>query len=85
MRKPQGYAVETGPDGSRELDTFTCSHCNRIVPVKPLATPEDFGGLCKVCYKLVCPACTKIGGCLTWEAQMDAIEARERFLKSAGI
>jgi hypothetical protein len=85
MRKPQGYATEVSPAGSRELDTFTCSHCQRIVPVKPLAAPEDFGGLCKVCMKLICPGCVKLGSCLTWEAKMEKMEATERFLRSAGI
>lgn len=39
MRRPGGYLVITDPDApgglDLERDTITCSHCQRIVEVKP--------------------------------------------------
>lgn len=65
MRLPQGYAVIVDPDARRmttELDTFTCSHCNRVVHVRPLTDPADMGGRCLNCEDgkgrgLICQAC----------------------------
>jgi len=58
MRNAQGYATITDPDrGLTELDTFTCNHCNCVKHVKPRENPEDIGGLCKVCMKLICSKC----------------------------
>jgi hypothetical protein len=82
MRNPQGYATITDVNGSKEQDTFTCSHCQKIVGVKPLMAPEEFGGMCKVCYKLICPRCVGVGACTPFERQMEIEEARERARKS---
>jgi hypothetical protein len=74
MRNPGGYGVYIGADtGKREVDTFTCVHCNRIIQVKPMAPPEEFGGLCKVCMGLQCPTC--VGkGCSPFEKKVEAYE-----------
>lgn len=94
MRNPHGYGVERGPDGRvvREMDTFRCNHCHRIVIVKPLRPPEDLGGLCKICMDYLCKSCVEKAerapagrGCVPYERQMDEASARERFLRSAGI
>ena len=82
MRNPQGYATITDPNGSREQDTFTCFHCQRIVTVRPLMAPEEFGGLCKVCFKLICPRCVGVGACMPFEREMERVEARDRARKS---
>lgn len=60
MRNAQGYAHtwdrETGAVLS-ERDTFTCHHCNKVVHVKPMCPPEDLGGHCCVCDRLICKEC----------------------------
>lgn len=80
MRSPQGYVTIASPSGSeKEADTFTCFHCQRIVMVRPLEPPENMGGVCKVCYKLICPRCVGAGVCSPFERQLEEIEARDRF------
>lgn len=90
MLRPQGYGVLTGPDGNvKEADSFTCHHCQRIVFVKPRCSPSDAGGWCSICAKLICSPClgrmSRGGGCVPWEKKMEKMEARDRFLRSAGI
>lgn len=73
MKRPQGYAVETeiatGLTWS-ERDTFTCSHCSKIIHVKPMCDPADLGGHCKLCDKLICPKCAYLMSlgkpCIPW-------------------
>lgn len=85
MLRPQGYGVVSAPEGqAQEHDTMTCSHCQRIVIVKPRCPPSDAGGWCGVCAKLICKFCAG-KGCTPWEKKMEQIERRERFLRSAGI
>lgn len=79
--KGRGY----GPFGENECDTFTCSHCNTIVFVKPKCDPADMGGLCKTCMGLICPRCANKGGCDPHEEKLKRIEARYQFLKDAGL
>jgi hypothetical protein len=100
VRRAGGYATISGPSGlpltthralvkdrsgNVECDTFTCGHCQFIVHVKPLADAADCGGLCKVCMRLICGPCTAKGTCTPWEKAFEKIEARDRFLRSAGI
>jgi predicted transcriptional regulator len=35
MLKPQGYIHIFGEFGTKEFDTVTCGHCNKITRVKP--------------------------------------------------
>ena len=78
MLKPGGYAQIVEPDRpTRELDTFTCAHCNRITHVKARERAEDIGGLCKQCMGLICPAC--VGQtCVPFLKTLEQMEARER-------
>ncbi|MAH46437.1 hypothetical protein CMI37_11435 [Candidatus Pacearchaeota archaeon] len=85
MRKPGGYLVTTGPDGTQERDTFTCAHCQKVVLAKPSSDPADAGGLCRVCGGLVCGPCVSRGSCVPWEARMEVAEARDRFRREAGL
>ena len=95
FRKPQGYARRFDNHGqehkdlafgdtiapSVERDTFTCGHCSRIVHVHPKDRPEDIGGLCKVCFGLICPPCVGLlikHGCTPFIKKIEAIEHRER-------
>lgn len=83
--KAQGCGTESGPLGSIREDFFVCHHDQRIVVVKPREDPANMGGLCKTCMKLICPKCVTKGTCDPWEEQMARAEARQRFLRSAGI
>lgn len=69
----------------KEQDSYTCFHCQRVVMVQPRQKGEDVGGYCGVCKKLICPVCVGKGSCNPWQEQMAKIEARERFLRSAGL
>jgi len=79
MRSPQGYAILQSDEGSKEFDTFTCAHCQKITVVKPLCDPVDAGGLCQICDGYVCPTCVDIGTCTPWEKQMEIMEHRAAF------
>lgn len=84
MRRPGGYLIGVSPAGVRECDTFTCSHCQHIVFVKPKCDPADMGGFCQVCGTLICELC--VGkGCTPWEKQMERAEARDAALRSYGL
>ena len=90
MRNAQGYSTLFEPGRPvQETDTFTCGHCQCIVTVPPRTDPANLGGLCKLCDKLICPHCyqhqMKGNPCVTWEKRMERAEARDRFLRSAGI
>lgn len=86
MRNATGYGVLSTEDGQiREHDTFTCHHCNTIIMVKPRMDAADMGGMCKICMKLTCSACTAKGSCTPWEKQLEKIEARHRFLRQCGL
>jgi len=85
MRRPGGYAIRSGADGTREWDTFTCSHCQRVVLVEARQDPSTLGGFCRVCMKHICGPCADKGVCAPFEKAMERAEARERFLRSAGL
>lgn len=98
MRKPQGLATMIGPTmvGDRpvgpialrgnaeetECDTYTCSHCQRIVHVPVKADPSEIGGLCKQCMGLICPVCVDKRTCTPWERTMAENEAREALINA---
>jgi hypothetical protein len=82
MRTPGGYITVVDP-GMRlhEQDTFTCIHCNKIVPVKPGNTVTDFAW-CRKCMKPVCerePCQTR---CLPWDRQLEIQEARGKLRRA---
>lgn len=86
MRKPGGWTFIT--DGNTGLveegETFSCNHCNRVTMIKPRQNPEDIGGFCLVCAKLICSGC--VGrGCDPLEAKLARAEAQSLALKSYGL
>jgi hypothetical protein len=86
MRKPGGYAISYGLWGDKhEWDTFTCCHCNVVVKVMPKCNPDDLGGMCRLCMKMVCPKCVDTGICDPIEKKLERLEARDRALRSYGI
>lgn len=97
MRNPGGYAFIVNPtpskirlDGGRvdfacegitEYDSFTCYHCGRVKHVKAKERPEDLGGLCKQCMKLICPGCVD-QGCTPLEKKIEQMEQRDYLRRS---
>lgn len=84
MRRPGGQLIITSEFSCVEIDTFTCGHCNTIHPVRPKEKPEDVGGLCYVCWALVCPNCVG-GGCDPLEEKLKRAEMRAVTLRSYGF
>ena len=85
MLNPGGQGVWSHEDGTIVTrDTFTCSHCNSIVFCK--ATPgmpqPDVGGFCRLCCKHICGACADKGKCDPFEAKLERMERRARFLNA---
>lgn len=79
-----GYAFSFDVDGIRqEMDTFTCAHCNHIVHIKPKCNPDELGGNCRLCMKMVCPRCVDLG-CTPFEKKLEQMEARDRAIRSYG-
>lgn len=86
---------------SIEIKTVTCAHCQRLCPVEagtdgtgdglsgpmPGLAPRQRPGthVCQICWSIVCDHCHATGECKPWEEQMRKIEARDRFLRSAGL
>lgn len=86
MHNPGGYAISFDVNGKcHEHETFTCQHCNIVVHVKPKCDPYDLGGMCRLCMKMICPACVDLGICDPMEKKLDRMEARDRALRSYGI
>lgn len=78
-QKAIGYLVESGPNGIvRENSTFTCSHCQKIVPVKPFCDAADAGGLCKSCMGLICDLCVDKASCDPIEKKVERMEREGR-------
>ena len=87
MRNAGGYAyaIDYGGNVCDETDTFSCIHCNAIVPVKPKQRPEDLGGWCRMCAKPICPKCADKGSCDHFEKKLARIEASQGARRSYGI
>jgi hypothetical protein len=101
LAESRGYALVVEPGvPTREWDTVTCSHCQRVVFTKPGSAStvyllpkagqpgqfrEEPGAFCRVCMKPVCLACDRHGGCTPWERRMERMEARDRFLRAVGV
>jgi len=96
MRNPGGYVTIDAPDkqsqrivlngtvidSEKEVDTFSCAHCQLVVAVKPMCDPADMGGLCKSCMGLICSHCYDIGTCTPIMKKIEQDEDRSRFLRS---
>lgn len=75
MRNAGGYAIITDASGGvKECDTFTCSHCNSVVHVPVKASPDDLGGFCRMCAKMICPRCVQTGLCDPFEKKLKRME-----------
>ena len=80
MRMPKGYASLTWPEGNiEERDAGSCAHCQAIIHIKPFSSPEDAGGYCRRCDKIVCGRCADKGICVPWEKMLAKMEARRSY------
>lgn len=85
MRRAQGYATVT-LDGViiEEQDTFTCSHCNGIVPVAPGQVETDS---CRACDGHICQRCAGVlvrtMRCVPVEARLEASERNARLRRAS--
>ena len=77
MRSAQNYSIETDGLGfTREVDLFSCYHCQRQVFVPIGKSAWELGGGCRICEQLICSKCVDLGTCRPWEEQMLKIENR---------
>jgi len=88
MRNPQGCAFFCEPAGTREIDTFTCCHCNRVVHVPASQPLEAVGDFCRQCMKLICERCAG-RPCVPFLKKLERMEqryhARRQFEILAGL
>lgn len=68
-----GYAIVTGPDGTREADTLQCGHCGGHWVVSPGS--GRLRGVCRICHKVTCgPNCIAGTACIPQELLCENIE-----------
>lgn len=80
MRKPGGYAViDDWMTGRRECDTFTCSHCQQVVAVKPTMKVDEIGDICHGCMKMICRRCVVMRTCDPIDKKLERAEADGNF------
>jgi len=94
--RTRGLIIEHAGDSDREVshvETFTCSHCNRVVQVPAGSRWTDVGGMCWSCGaggqqgSPICARCAKryvASGhkCESFERKLDEMEAREALRKA---
>lgn len=100
MLKPQGYGLIVEPGAPvQEFDSCQCGHCQKVIFVKPRSAStvylittgvpgrfkEEPGAFCRVCMRPVCLPCHAQGTCTPFERALERSEARDRFLRSAGL
>lgn len=86
LARGTGYEIIVDPvNGTKEADTITCFHCQRIVSIGGGVDIAEVTGGCYTCGKFICLPCVDLGVCTPWEKTMERMEARDRFLRSAGI
>jgi hypothetical protein len=79
-----GFATVTGPYGEVvEMDTATCGHCQRIIFFKPKPAPAP-GGVCMICYTIICDECVDKGKCEPFEKQLEEEEKQDYARRNRG-
>ena len=83
--KLDGGRVEMACEGVVEYDTFTCGHCGAVKHVRVKERPEDLGGLCKSCMKLICPSCVNDGRCTPLIKRIEEMEEKDFRRREYGV
>lgn len=82
-----GYATITDPGATtREWDTITCRHCQRVVFVTKdaagrVTAPADRLDFCRGCMSPICASCGAEGRCEPFEKKLERMEKRGAFLR----
>lgn len=73
--RSQGYACIVDPEtGTRETDTHTCAHCNKVVHTPVNKKIEEVGDFCRGCMKVICVGCADERVCMPFMKKVEAIE-----------
>lgn len=79
----RSYAIASSPESTREWDTLTCCHCQRIIFIE---VGKDIpGGFCDKCNKNTCEACHQIGTCRPFEKWLEEVERKATRESRLGI
>ena len=74
--RTQGYACIVDPDvGTRETDTHTCAHCQRLVHAPVNKKLEEVGDFCRSCMKVICLNCAG-NGCTPFLKRIERMGAK---------
>lgn len=86
-RRSTGYLTIRGEHAkAAEVDTITCCHCQRIVPLNKLdGTKLPPPAFCLQCMAPQCSTCAEKGECSPFLRKVEAVEASDRFARSIGI
>ena len=87
MFKPGGVVMLCDGEFVRYSDAVTCAHCQRISERKTRPfikgiqrdAPDDIGGICGGCGKIICFACAGERECVTIEKRLDEMERQHQF------
>jgi hypothetical protein len=80
------YLITDGEGRTKEIPTFTCPHCTRVVPqTERLPNGDEAKGFCHHCMKPVCIRCGAKQTCDPFEKKLERVEARAAFLRSVGL
>lgn len=90
MSRRSGYLTITDPGRPKlvEVDTVTCAHCQRVILLNEQdGTKKPPPAHCLRCDHAVCESerCNSIRGCTPFEKKLEAIEARDRLMRSIGV
>ena len=78
-----GQITISGPRKTREADTLTCAHCQRVMVIRSSSPelPPYVGETCRKCMKKICPLCMG-KDCEPFIKKIERMEARDRLLRS---
>lgn len=89
MQQRGGYALLIDPAAPHvvERDTFSCSHCNRVVMLHDTNGKrlESVAVHCHGCDARVCVPCAEHAKCDPLEEKLKRSEARGAFFRSVGV
>ena len=83
LRSPSGLLFEFSESGEKERPCLACGHCQmqKVIYEKG----QDLGGVCFVCWRLICGPCADKGVCVPWEEMLAKQEAQWESRRSMGL